>query len=90
MRAKADVAVFFFEEAGTDAPVSLLELGLSLGARSSRVLVFASKDYSKKGYVTAACDQFGTKVWEDEEAFLTFLRAELLIMCRRRLFTDTG
>jgi hypothetical protein len=81
MREAADVAVFFFE-GGTDAPITLLELGLSLATARPRQtnLVFAAKNYSKRGNVQFACDRYGVNVEEDEATLMASLRSTLLGM----------
>lgn len=58
MREAADIIVFFFHWS-TDAPVSLLELGLS--ARSGKAIVCAVDGYSKRGNVEAVCRRYGSK-----------------------------
>ncbi|KAM5341559.1 hypothetical protein ACJ41O_014590 [Fusarium nematophilum] len=64
MQEAADIVVFFFHGA-TDAPVSLLELGL--GVRSGRAIVCALEGYSKRGNVEAVCRRFGARFTRSEE-----------------------
>jgi hypothetical protein len=72
----ADVVVFCFES-GTDAPISLLELGLTLGChhRSSREIVFAARNYAKRAYVESACEAQDVVVHNDEGEFVRDVRA---------------
>lgn len=81
MREASDVAVFFFE-GGTDAPITMLELGLSLATASARqrILVFAAKDFSKRGNVHFACGRYKVEVEEDEATMVESLRSTLLEM----------
>jgi hypothetical protein len=64
----ADIVVVFFHEM-TVAPVSLLELGLSV--RSGKVIACAMPGYSKRGNVQAVCDMYsGEFVTSEEELAL--------------------
>lgn len=56
MREAADIVVFFFHWS-TDAPVSLLELGLSV--KSGKAIVCALDGYKKRGNVEAVCRLYG-------------------------------
>ncbi|KAK4135111.1 hypothetical protein BT67DRAFT_291567 [Trichocladium antarcticum] len=61
MQEKADAIVLYFGP-GTDAPVSLLELGLC--ARSGKAVVACHKDYKKRGNVQIVCRRFGIELVE--------------------------
>ncbi|KXX74457.1 hypothetical protein MMYC01_200464 [Madurella mycetomatis] len=63
MQQRADVVVVYFG-AGTDAPISLLELGLC--ARSNKAIVACHRGYRKRGNVEIVCQRYG----------ITFLNAE--------------
>ncbi|KAI1073149.1 hypothetical protein LB507_009130 [Fusarium sp. FIESC RH6] len=59
----ADVVVFFFHKS-TDAPISLLELGLAV--RTKTVVVCAQHGYRKRGNVEAVCRRFGVHLLSTE------------------------
>ncbi|KAM7208341.1 hypothetical protein V8F20_001319 [Naviculisporaceae sp. PSN 640] len=61
MQEKADVIVIYFG-AGTDAPISLLELGLC--ARSGKAIVAFDPKYRKRGNVLLVAERFGLKALE--------------------------
>jgi hypothetical protein len=61
---KADVVIVFFHKA-TQAPISLLELGLCV--RSGKAIVYAQDGYSKRGNVEAVCRRYGAKFVNSEE-----------------------
>jgi hypothetical protein len=56
MQERADIVVVYFGPE-TDAPISLLELGLS--ARSGKAIVACHRDYSKMVNVEIVCRRFG-------------------------------
>ncbi|EAQ85413.1 hypothetical protein CHGG_09427 [Chaetomium globosum CBS 148.51] len=56
MQELADVVIVFFGPE-TDAPISLLELGLS--ARSGKAIVACHRDYTKRVNVEIVCRRFG-------------------------------
>jgi hypothetical protein len=56
---KADVVVIYFG-AGTDAPISLLELGLC--AKEKKAIVYVQEGYRKKGNVEIVCAKYGVPV----------------------------
>ncbi|KAL2018613.1 hypothetical protein VTK56DRAFT_583 [Thermocarpiscus australiensis] len=56
MQEQADVIVVYYGP-GTDAPISLLELGLC--ARSGKAIVVCHEGYSKRGNVQVVCQRFG-------------------------------
>ncbi|KAI0548346.1 hypothetical protein F4679DRAFT_321190 [Xylaria curta] len=53
---KADLVVVYFHPA-TQAPISLLEFGLS--AHTGKVIAIAPEGYSKRGNVQIVCQKFG-------------------------------
>lgn len=60
----ADVVAVYFNPA-TKAPVTLLELGLCVGAKGygrGKVVVACPEEYWKRGNVLAVCAKFGVKV----------------------------
>ncbi|KAF5723024.1 hypothetical protein FMUND_2381 [Fusarium mundagurra] len=61
MQEAADIIVFMFHPS-TDAPISLMELGLAVKSKSKRVIVCAQDGYRKKGNVEAVCKRFGAKL----------------------------
>lgn len=64
MQDKADIVVAFFHKA-TQAPISLLELGLCV--RSGKAIVCAQDGYSKRGNVEAVCRRYGAKFVSSEK-----------------------
>ncbi|KAF5534126.1 hypothetical protein FMEXI_11472 [Fusarium mexicanum] len=52
MQEAADIIVFMFHPS-TDAPISLMELGLAVKSKSKRIIVCAQDGYRKKGNVEA-------------------------------------
>ncbi|KAF9880710.1 hypothetical protein CkaCkLH20_01752 [Colletotrichum karsti] len=71
MQERADIIIVYFE-AGTEAHISLLELGLC--ARSGKVIVACPEGYKKRGNVQVVCSRFGIPLLESYEA----LRDELI------------
>lgn len=53
----ADITVVYFQP-GTDAPISLLELGLRAGS-GRKAIVGCPEGYSKRGNVQIVCRRFG-------------------------------
>ncbi|KAF4982763.1 hypothetical protein FZEAL_1664 [Fusarium zealandicum] len=74
MQEGADIVVFFFH-GKTDAPVTLLELGL--GVRSGRAIVCALDGYSKRGNVEAVCQRYRAKFTRTEEELKAAVVARL-------------
>ncbi|WZH47346.1 uncharacterized protein QYS62_008490 [Fusarium acuminatum] len=78
MQETANILVFMFHRA-TEAPISLMELGLAV--KTKKVIVCAHDDYKKRGNVEAVCSRFGAKLTntEDElrEALLEMLDSQL-------------
>ncbi|GAB1315465.1 hypothetical protein MFIFM68171_05675 [Madurella fahalii] len=64
MQERADVVVVYFGP-GTDAPISLLELGLC--ARSNKAIVACHRDYRKRGNVEIVCKRYGIEFLNAEE-----------------------
>jgi hypothetical protein len=62
MQERADMIVVYLA-AGTDAPISMFELGLS--ARSGKVVVVCEDGYSRKGNVDIVCDRYGIEMVDD-------------------------
>lgn len=60
---EADVVVVYFHPA-TQAPISLLELGISARA-PGKVLVVCPEGYSKRGNVRIVCERYGMEMVED-------------------------
>ncbi|KAG4274992.1 hypothetical protein FPRO04_09000 [Fusarium proliferatum] len=60
MQEAADIIVFMFHPS-TDAPISLMELGLAVKSKSKRIIVCAQDGYRKKGNVEAVCRRYGAK-----------------------------
>ncbi|KAK4039635.1 hypothetical protein C8A01DRAFT_36418 [Parachaetomium inaequale] len=58
MQEGADVVVVYFGP-GTDAPISLLELGLC--AKSDKAIVVCHRDYRKRGNVQVVCRRLGVE-----------------------------
>ncbi|KAL2134089.1 hypothetical protein VTI74DRAFT_1085 [Chaetomium olivicolor] len=56
MQEQADIIVVYFGP-GTDAPISLLELGLC--ARAGKAIVACHHEYRKRGNVQIVCQRFG-------------------------------
>ncbi len=54
----ANVRLFYFDP-NTKAPVTLLELGLSLGVGSSETIVCCPEGYWRKGNVDIICKRYG-------------------------------
>ncbi|KAI5861461.1 hypothetical protein GGS23DRAFT_598613 [Durotheca rogersii] len=59
MQEKADIVVFHFHPA-TEAPISLLELGLC--ARTGKAIVVAPEGYTKRGNVQIVCQKHGLEM----------------------------
>ncbi|CEI66062.1 unnamed protein product [Fusarium venenatum] len=78
MQEAADIVVFMFHEA-TEAPISLMELGLAV--RTKPVIVCAHPNYRKRGNVDAVCSRFGAKLLSTQGE----LRDRLIATLDRRL-----
>lgn len=64
MQERSDLVVIYFGP-DTDAPVSLLELGLC--ARSGKAVVVCHPDYRKRGNVQIVCGRYGIKMMDSLE-----------------------
>ncbi|KAL6921036.1 hypothetical protein FSHL1_005008 [Fusarium sambucinum] len=78
MQETADIVVFMFHKA-TEAPISLMELGLAV--RTKSVIVCAHPDYRKRGNVDAVCRRFNAKLLSTLEELVDCL----ITMLDRRL-----
>ncbi|SPQ23406.1 0c29729e-8d01-478e-a183-2af85560979f [Thermothielavioides terrestris] len=74
MQEKADVVVVYFGP-GTDAPISLLELGLC--ARAGKGVVACHKEYRKRGNVLMVCQRFGLDVVDNVDDLASTLVRKL-------------
>ena len=75
---EADIVVVYFHPA-TQAPISLLELGLS--ARTpGKVVVFCPEGYWKRGNVQIMCERYGVEMVEDTEGFKDAILRKLYLM----------
>lgn len=83
MRELADLVIFFFEKE-TDAPISLLELGLCAAGQDCRVLVCSEEGYSKRGYLDAVSRRFPNIFYLPREELFDFKVQEML----RQLIDD--
>ncbi|RFU27027.1 hypothetical protein B7463_g9304, partial [Scytalidium lignicola] len=80
MQEKATLVAFWFEP-GTQAPVSLLELGLVLGKRGANarkeVVVRCPEKYWKRGNVQVVCERYGVQIVNSFEEFCVELKRRL-------------
>ncbi|ROW09391.1 hypothetical protein VMCG_02330 [Cytospora schulzeri] len=67
------IAVFFPK--GTEAPISLLELGMC--ARSGKAVVGCDKDYWKRGNVEAVCQRYSIPMASDLDELATLVLSKL-------------
>ncbi|CAF3511095.1 unnamed protein product [Fusarium graminearum] len=70
MQEAADIIVFMLHEV-TEAPISLMELGLAV--RTKSVIVCAHPNYRKRGNVDAVCRMFGVKLLSTQEELVDCL-----------------
>ncbi|KAI2633113.1 hypothetical protein GGS26DRAFT_67293 [Hypomontagnella submonticulosa] len=61
MQDKADIMVIYFHPI-TEAPISLLELGLC--AKTKKAIVVCPKGYKKRGNVQVVCQRYGIEILE--------------------------
>lgn len=80
MQERADVVVIYFGP-GTDAPISLLELGLC--ARSGKAVVACHQDYRKRGNVQIVCQRFGMDFMDAGDAWEVEVIRRLESLLRR-------
>lgn len=71
---RADLILMYFV-AGTQAPVTLLEMGLS--ARSGKVLTVCPPGYWRRGNVEIICKRFDIPLYRDLESALLAIRSRL-------------
>jgi hypothetical protein len=74
MQEDADVVVVYYGP-GTDAPISLLELGLC--ARSGKAIVACHRDYKKRGNVHIVSQRLGIEFLDTEEDFVSSVTRRL-------------
>ncbi|KAK0640750.1 hypothetical protein B0T16DRAFT_418408 [Cercophora newfieldiana] len=67
MQERADVIVVYYGP-GTDAPISLLELGL--WARSGKAIVACHRDYKKRGNVHIVSQRLGIEFLDADDDFI--------------------
>jgi len=67
MQERADLLVVYFQE-GTDAPISLIELGLRARGGKNAVVVACQPKYSKRGNVQIVCRRYELIFVESGEA----------------------
>lgn len=72
----ADVIAFYFG-ADTDAPISLLELGLC--AKQRKAIVCVQEGYKKKGNVQIVCQRYGAKLVDRVENLCVELETLLAV-----------
>jgi hypothetical protein len=68
----ADLVVFYFAD-GSKSPITLLELGLAVGADKSGI-VFCTDKFYRKGNVDVVADYYGYPVADDYEDFISAIR----------------
>jgi hypothetical protein len=71
---KADVIAFNFRP-GSEAPISLLELGMY--AATGKVVVCCHPEYKKKGNVQIVCERYKIPLTYDMNEFKMFVRQRL-------------
>lgn len=71
---QADLILMYFV-AGTQAPVTLLEMGLS--ARTGKVMTVCPPGYWRRGNVEMVCKRFNIPLYPDLESALLAIRARL-------------
>lgn len=65
----ADVLAVFFGT-DTEAPITLMELGLAARERGTKCVVACVEGYKKKGNVQVVCERYGIKFVNDEEQLI--------------------
>jgi hypothetical protein len=83
MQERADVLVFLLHPV-SDAPVSLLELGLCANDPARRVVVCALDGYPRSGNVEAVCRRYGRELVRTEEALGESVKAALEAIAEAR------
>ncbi|KAI0133859.1 hypothetical protein BJ170DRAFT_177157 [Xylariales sp. AK1849] len=79
---KADIVAVYFG-AGTDAPISLLELGLC--TKEKKAIVHAQDGYEKKGNVQIVCQKYGVEIVDRVEDFRTAIMKKMGMEDGKRL-----
>jgi hypothetical protein len=69
---KSDYIIVYFTEE-SKAPITLLELGLMIGRRPEKVIVYCPKNFYRKGNVDIVCDRYHIKQAESIDDILEFL-----------------
>jgi len=62
----ADVLAVYFGT-NTEAPITLMELGLAAREKGKKCVVACVEGYKRKGNVQVVCDRYGIEVIKDEE-----------------------
>lgn len=73
----ADVVVIHFVP-GTQAPISLLELGMYAGMYAEKVVVCCPEGFWKRGNVRMVCVRFGVRCVESVEEVESIVRERLV------------
>lgn len=76
--ALSDLALFYFDPT-TKAPITLMELGLVIGAKKPAV-VYCPAGYWRKGNVDIICHRAGIPVCENYESFLYEIKRALRLL----------
>lgn len=66
--------VFFFFQAGTKSPISLLELGMTLGAGDSYMVIVCEPGFYREANVIETCKFFNQHVYQDLDTGISKLR----------------
>jgi hypothetical protein len=59
--------VFFYFQPGTKSPISLLELGLCVNFRDTKIIVCCPEGFWRKGNIDIVCERLGIYVYTDLE-----------------------
>lgn len=62
----ADVLAVYFGS-NTEAPITLMELGLAAREKGKKCVVACAEGYKKKGNVQVVCDRYGIQLVETVE-----------------------
>lgn len=73
----ADVIVIYFVP-GTQAPISLLELGMYASLYGEKVVVCCPEGFWKRGNVRIVCGRFGVQCVENVEDVVSVVRKKLV------------
>ena len=69
---ESDIVVIYFDK-NTKSPITLLELGLSIGM-NKKIIVYCPEGFYRKGNIDITCELFDQYVFEDENEFLKALK----------------